>query len=122
MNEDAIAKGKAFDKDDLVYTLMIRQPDFVDKAYGEAMIEAVKVKKGLDLIGQVAFEILEEGACVQVLHLGAFEEEDRSFDKMEAYCKAQGLKRKHKGHKEVYLSDFRKVDKDQLKTVLRIQV
>jgi hypothetical protein len=56
-----------------------------------------------------------------MLHLGKFENEKLSFDEMEAFAASQGLERVSKVHREIYLSDTRKVAPDKLKTVLRFQ-
>jgi hypothetical protein len=109
-------------KEDLVYQLMIRQPDFVDASlYGE-MLDFVKKKKSNPLLSQVAFETILEGPCIQMLHLGKFEDESISFDQMEAFSEKEGLTRLSKVHREIYLSDARKVAPEKLKTVLRFQV
>lgn len=111
-----------FNKEDLIFKLMIRQPDFVTSAYATEIIEQVKIKKKLPLLDQIKFEIIEEGSCVQVLHVGSYDSEALSFDKINAYCKEHQLKRKYHSHREIYLSDFRRVAKDKLKTVLRVEV
>ena len=71
------------------------------------------------MLDQAVFEEMEDGLCVQMMHTGTFDSEPLSFAKMDAYLTAQGLVRKSKIHKEIYLSDFRKTDPEKLKTVLR---
>lgn len=110
------------DKDSLVFTLMIRQPEFVTKAYALETIEKVREKKGLALLDHVRFDVIEEGDAVQMLHVGPFENEPESFDAMEAFAEREGLTRESKVHREIYLSDVRKVSPDKLKTVLRFKV
>ena len=110
------------DTDDLVFKLMIRQPDFVTAAYALETIEKVKAKKGLALLDRVKFESIEEGAAVQMLHVGPFEEEPATFAVMESFAAAAGLTRKSKIHREIYLSDTRRVAPEKLKTVLRFGV
>ncbi|MDP6532474.1 MAG: GyrI-like domain-containing protein, partial [Candidatus Marinimicrobia bacterium] len=63
-----------------------------------------------------------EGKCVQMLHLGKFENEPITFDKMERFAGENGLKRLSKVHREIYLSDARRVEPSKLKTVLRFKV
>ena len=41
---------------------------------------------------------------------------------MEAWAQEQGLERESKVHREIYLSDARKVPADKLKTTLRFKV
>jgi hypothetical protein len=107
------------DKDDLVFTLMIRQPDFVDEAFAKKMIEYTQEKKPHPLLGQVRFESISEGECIQMLHLGSYDEEPASFQQMEEFASSIGRKRQSKVHREIYLTDARKTTPEKLKTVLR---
>jgi hypothetical protein len=115
-------KGGNLDKDELVFTLMIRQPDFVDTEFVEKIIEITKNKKPNVLLDQVKFETIEEGRCIQMLHFGSYDEEPGSFKLMEEFAIQNAMKRKSLIHREIYLSDFRKVAKEKLRTVLRFQV
>ena len=108
-------------KDDFVYKLMIRQPDFVDEYFFKEMLEVAKAKKKNPLLAQLNFERSSEGLCVQMLHLGIFEDESISFKKMEEFAKNAGIGRQSKIHREIYLSDPRKVSPEKFKTVLRFQ-
>ncbi len=110
------------DKDDLLYTLMIRQPDFVDEALFTEIRDRAKQKRQDPWIEKVSFASLAEGRCVQMLHLGPFDEEPASFAQMESFAKENGLIRMSKRHREVYLSDPRRVSPDKYRTVLRFQV
>lgn len=110
-----------FDKNDLVFKLMIRQANFVDSNYAMEIIEIVKKKKNLALLDKVKFETIEEGKCIQMLHLGSYDSERESFDLMEKFAEANNLRRKSKTHREIYLSDPRKVSVDKLKTLIRFQ-
>ena len=110
------------DKDALVFDLMIRQPNFVTTDYASNIIEQVKKSKPHPLLNEVCFIEIEEGACVQMLHNGSYDNEPQSFEQMEAFCKENNLQRKSKIHREIYLSDARKVSPDKLKTVLRFSV
>lgn len=109
-------------KDDLVFTLMIRQPDFITKEYALAAIEKAKLKKPNPLFDKVKFEKIKEGKCIQMLHIGSFDDEASTFKIMEEFAKNKGLKRVSKVHREIYLSDFRRVPTEKLKTVLRFNV
>lgn len=110
------------DKNTLVFTLMMRQPEFVNADFANEIIERTKQKKPNVLLDKVNFEIIDEGKCVQMLHLGSYDSEPESFKKMELFAQEQSLKRKWLIHREIYLSDARKVSPDKLKTVLRFQV
>lgn len=110
------------DKDALIYTIMIRQPDFVTEELANTVIEQTKEKKPHPLLDRVRFAELEEGLCVQMLHIGPYDDEPASFAKMEKYCEANHLRRVSKIHREIYLSDVRKTAPEKLKTVLRFNV
>jgi len=112
----------AINKNDLVFTIMIRQPDFVDEAFYHEMFAFTHKKKPQPLLKNARFETIEEGPGIQMLHVGSYDNEAESFTKMEAYAKDEGLETLSKIHREIYLSDFRKVPVEKLKTVLRFNV
>ena len=70
----------------------------------------------------MSFEEIEDGLSVQILHIGSYDDEPRSFDKMKDFIENNNLAIKTLVHREIYLSDPRKVEEDKLKTVLRYQV
>ncbi|MEE1672437.1 GyrI-like domain-containing protein [Agarivorans aestuarii] len=109
-------------KDDLVYTLMIRQPDFIDESLFNEIKALVEVKKPSPRLSSVSFETLSEGPCIQMLHLGPFEDEPLSFSQMKNFAENEGLNRISKMHREIYLTDARRVSPEKYKTVLRFQV
>lgn len=109
-------------KDDLVFKLMIRQPDFVHPEFAKKMLERTIEKKKLELLNQVQFETIEDGPCIQMLHKGSYDNEPDSFHMMEAYAEREGYTRLSKLHREIYLNDARKVPAEKLMTVLRFQV
>lgn len=110
------------DKNDLTFKLMIRQPDFVTTAFFEEMLALTQQKKQLPLLKEVKFEKINEGKCVQMLHIGSYDDEPTSFKIMEEFAEQKNLSRLSKVHREIYLSDFRKVAAEKLKTVLRFKV
>ena len=109
-------------KDDLVFTLMIRQPDFVDQTFAKEIIELTKKNKPNDLLDQVNFKSITDGLCIQMMHLGSYDNESESFHLMEKFASGNNLIRTSKIHREIYLSDARKVASENLKTLLRFQV
>ena len=111
-----------FDKDDLVFKLMIRQPDFVNESFYQEMLALTKKKNSSPLLDQVKLETITEGMCVQMLHLGPYDDEPASFSIMEAFAQEQGLERLSKTHREIYISDPRRSAPEKLKTVLRFRV
>lgn len=123
LNEQA---KKVFDrgwkKEDLVYTIMMRQPEFATQDFFSSILEMTKKKKPNEKLLDAKLIDMDEGKCCQMLHLGSYDDEKESFDIMEKYCEEQGLERASKKHKEIYLSDPRKTETAKLKTVLRFKV
>nr|WP_274528636.1 GyrI-like domain-containing protein [Paenibacillus piscarius] len=112
----------ALDKVELVYTIMIRQPDFVTPELAAEILHKVKTSKPHPLLEQAAFGKVEDGLSVQMLHTGPYDEEPASFARMEQFCAGAGLRRESKLHREIYLSDARRVKPEKLRTVLRFKV
>lgn len=122
---DLTEEGKKLDtlnKDELLYTIMIRQPDFVTKEVVDKAFENVRKKKPHPLLDKVTFDTLEDGLSVQMLHVGSYDDEPNSFEQMKAYIEENNLERATLVHREIYLSDARKVESAKLKTVLRYKV
>nr|WP_307992056.1 GyrI-like domain-containing protein [uncultured Niameybacter sp.] len=115
-------KSEVLNKDELVYTIMIRQPDFVNEEVVEKAFEIVNKKKANPLLKEAYFDEIEDGLSVQILHIGSYDSEPESFNKMKAFIEDNGLQIKTLVHREIYLSDARRVEKDKLKTVLRYRV
>ena len=82
----------------------------------------VKKKKPDPLLDEVVFEEIEDGLSVQMLHVGPYDDELITFEKMKTFINEQNLTIVSLKHREIYLSDFRKVTPDKLKTVLRYRV
>jgi hypothetical protein len=123
ISDDAKNKPtEKLDKSSLVFNLMIRQPDFVTQNFAEEIIERTKKKKPHPLLPKAKFDIIEEGDCIQILHLGSYDNEPKSFKRMEDHCHHLNFTRESKIHREIYLSDARKVIPDKLRTVLRFKV
>lgn len=109
-------------KDDLVFKLMIRQPEFVNSDLVKKITNLTKEKKPQELLDKVVFEEIEEGKCIQMLHLGSYDNEAETFKIMEEFALESGVNRLSKVHKEIYLSDARRVSTEKLKTVLRFKL
>lgn len=114
--------SEILNKDELLYTIMIRQPEFVTPEIFEKALNEVKKKKPHPILDDVVFEEIEDGLSVQMLHVGPYDDEPMTFEKMKEFIKEQNLKIVSLKHREIYLSDFRKVTPDKLKTVLRYRV
>lgn len=104
------------------WTLLIRLPEFV----GEVELDAAKAtaaakKPDNAAIAQVRYQELDEGQCVQMMHHGPFDREPETVRIMEQFMAEQGLE--YNGlHHEIYLTDFRRVSPEKLRTVLRYPV
>ncbi|HCD31688.1 MAG TPA: hypothetical protein DER01_04730, partial [Phycisphaerales bacterium] len=72
-----------------------------------------------DALKQIRFETLDEGLCVQVLHVGPYSEEGPILKQMhEQFIPDNGYAMTGKHH-EIYLGDPRKTAPQKLKTILR---
>jgi len=60
--------------------------------------------------------------CVQMLHIGFYDDEPQSFEKMKEFIRENNLELRTMVHREIYLSNARKVEPAKLKTVLRYMV
>jgi hypothetical protein len=115
-------EGGELDKNNLKFNLMIRQPEFVTNEYALETIECTMVKKPHQLLNKVKFEEIEDGKCIQMLHIGSYDSEPESFRLMEKFAQENNLIRIGHTHREIYMSDFRRVTPEKLKTVLRFRV
>ena len=87
------AAGKLI-KENLEYTIMICQPDFITAA----MVCA-------------ALDTIHDGKCVEILHIGSYDNEPFSFEQMDKFTKENGLQRISDCHREIYLTNRTKEDK-----------
>lgn len=110
------------EKDCFIYTLMIRQPDFITKEIYEGAFENAKLKKPHPLLSEAVFTTLEDGLCVQKLHKGSYDEEPASFAEMDQMIRKEGYVRLNEQHREIYLTDARKTAPEKRKTILRYQI
>ena len=103
------------------WRLMIRQPDFItdDHVAGARTTLRDKGKEGD--FDAATLETLDEGRCVQMLHVGPYDEEPRTIELMLEHAAAEGLA-PHMWHHEIYLSDPRRVPPERLRTILRLPV
>ena len=110
------------DKDSFCWTSMIRQPEFVTKEVIESAKTSLSKKKpGLDL-SKARLMKLTEGLCVQVMHIGPYDDEPATIEAMDRYATENGFVidiNDTRRHHEIYLSDPRKVAPEKLKTVVR---
>ncbi len=109
------------DKTTFNWISVIRLPDFVTKKDFEWAVQTAAKKKKLDC-GAAEFLTIDEGLCVQIMHLGAFEEEPATVAIMDEYLAQNGYENDMNGsrlHHEIYMSDARKAAPEKWKTVIR---
>ena len=108
-------------KDTFCWISVIRVPDFVSRAdFDWAVAEATRKKK--QDFSAVEFLTVDEGLCVQMMHLGAYDDEPASVARMDAFLAQNGCANDFSAermHHEIYLSDPRKTPPEKRKTVLR---
>ncbi|MDO5714920.1 MAG: GyrI-like domain-containing protein [Tissierellia bacterium] len=114
--------GESFDKNKLKYMIMIKQPDFITGDFFDLAIKNVREKKPNKLYDEITFDIVEGGKGVQILHIGSFDTEPYSFEKMESFMEEYGFVRKSDFHTEIYLSNKNRTSEENLKTILRYRV
>ena len=108
-------------KDSFCWISVIRLPDFITKAdFDWAASEAARKKK-LDC-SCAEFLTVDEGLCVQMMHLGSFDDEPASVAMMDAFIAEKGYRNdfsESRLHHEIYISDPRKTPVEKRKTVIR---
>jgi hypothetical protein len=117
--EDMSTFTTARDKSQWDFTLMIMQPDWITEDMFNAALAKVAEKDVPKSLNKIRFETLEEGMAVQTLHIGSFDSEAAVLEKLHhKFVPENDLKLTGKHH-EIYLSDFRKVAPEKLRTILR---
>jgi hypothetical protein len=106
------------DREKLNWKLLIRTPDFIRRADLDAAIASLRERGKTPLVGEVRLEALEEGQCMQVLHVGPYSAEPETLARMKVFA-AENEVVFHGLHHEIYLSDPRRVAGSRLKTILR---
>ena len=119
--QDGVNGVNYSDKSSFNWISVIRLPDFVTEADFQWAVETATKKKKLDC-SPAEFMTVEEGECVQIMHIGPFADEPATVSLMDAYLKQNGYVNDFSTsrlHHEIYLSDARKVAPDKWKTVIR---
>lgn len=112
-------------KEKFCWISMIRQPDFVTEEVLARAVKNVQKKKPQLAVQTAKLRQLQEGLCVQCMHLGPYDEEPATLRKMQMFMDEHGLQSdisEMRRHHEIYLSDPRKTKPDTLRTVLRCPV
>ncbi|MDD4767555.1 MAG: GyrI-like domain-containing protein [Desulfotomaculaceae bacterium] len=114
--------GAISDKGKFKWTMMIRQPDFVTAdTFEAAKATLAKKKPNLDT-SKAKLEIITEGLCVQVMHIGSYDDESATVAALDRFAIENGYAidiDDTRRHHEIYISDPRRIAPEKLKTVLR---
>ncbi len=108
-------------KDQFHFISMMRLPDFVTKEEFDWAIQEATQKKKKDF-SKVEFLTYDEGVCVQCMHIGPYDTEPETIEKMEEIMQENGYEldfNQGRYHHEIYLSDPRRCEASKLKTVIR---
>ncbi len=114
---DDMTAFTADEKSSWKWTMMIMQPSYVDKNLIDIATQELTKKKKLPALNHIRFEAFREGSCAQILHVGPFSEEGPSVEKVHQFIETNGTLRGT--HHEIYLSDIRKADPKNWKTIVR---
>lgn len=109
------------DKASFNWISVIRLPEFITQKDFEWAVETASEKKKLDC-SSAEFLTVDEGLCVQIMHIGAFDDEPQTVTLMDEYIAQNGYENditESRLHHEIYLSDARKVAPEKWKTVIR---
>ena len=108
-------------KDNFNWISVIRLPNFVKKNDFNWAVETAAKKKKMNC-SSAEFITVNEGLCVQMMHIGPFDDEPTTVAIMDEYIKNNGFENDitdKRLHHEIYLSDPRKVISEKMKTVIR---
>ena len=100
------------------WRMLMRVPDFTGEEDLEEARETLAGKGKEGDFERVILESLDEGTCIQMLHVGPYEEISQATAAMAEVASRQGLEAR-RWHHEVYLSDPRRVPPERLRTILR---
>ena len=109
------------DKSTFCWISVIRLPDFITRADFNWAVETASKKKKIDCSG-AEFLTVDEGLCVQIMHIGPYDNEPATVALMDRFLEENGYENDLSAtrlHHEIYLSDARKVAPENWKTVIR---
>lgn len=109
------------DKSSFNWISVIRLPDFVTEKDFKWAAETAEKKKKLDC-SSAEFLTVDEGLCVQIMHIGAFDDEPKTVAVMDKFLEDNGYENDmndKRFHHEIYMSDARKVSPEKWKTIIR---
>lgn len=101
------------------WTMLISQPDWITQEMVRTAVDTIATKKDNPALKDVRLLTLTEGNCVQILHIGSYDEETPILDRLHnEYMPRNGLTF-NGDHHEIYLSDPRRTEPVKLRTILR---
>lgn len=100
------------------WTLMIMQPGFVTEEDVRAAVSECQEKKNPRGLERVRFESLSEGTAVQIMHMGPYDQEGPTIEKLHSFAMENGYELSGRHH-EIYLGDPRRTEPERLKTIIR---
>jgi hypothetical protein len=100
------------------WTLLIMQPDMITNEMVEKAIAQVRKKKNPVSLAKLRFEGFREGKAAQIMHIGSFENEGPTVQRLHRFIEDSGSRLSGKHH-EIYLNDPRRTAPEKLKTVIR---
>lgn len=105
------------------WKILFRMPDFVEENHFLRALSAAKGKdpERTESYDQLIFELINEGRCAQVMHVGSWDDEGPSLEKIFTLIEEEGLSVSGY-HKEIYISDPNRTEETRKKTILRYQV
>lgn len=113
-------------KSDLAWTLLIRQPSFLDEPLHELLLEKAIAKarakggKAISWLEKLKLGNREGGRFAQILHVGPYDDEPATFARLERLLADRGETRDGRHHAELYLTDPRRSTPERMRTILRV--
>jgi len=114
---DDFAAFERDEKRDWKWTVMLRVPDEIDAASVDRARDKARKKAG-EAVDAVQLEAFDEGRVAQIMHIGPFENERPTIQRLHAFIRDQGLEFRG-AHHEIYMGDPRRTAPDRLRTILR---
>ena len=102
------------------WRILIRVPDEVGEEEVKRAQEEIRERKGIDT-SSVTLTWWEEGRCLQVLHVGPYDQEQATYESLMDRARELSLALKGPAH-EIYLSDPRRVAPEKLRTIIRMPI
>jgi hypothetical protein len=105
-------------KDEWLWTMMIMQPEMITSELVASTLTEVRRKKKFSGFEIIRFESYNEGRAAQIMHVGPYDSEAPTIEKLHTFIKDQGSALQGKHH-EIYLGDPRITAPERLRTIIR---